>query len=202
MSDSAPSLQFWLDRLRAGGPGALEARNELIRHSRERFRLLTRQMLRGFPGLRQWEDTSDVLQNVLIRIDRVLLSLDLPTPRDFLHLAACQIRRELIDLSRHYFGPHGRGTHQIPPGQIGQDPMLDPADHREDPCHLERWGELHETIANLAEDERELFDLLFYQGLSQVETAALLELPVRTLQRRWQKARTNFMTRLGGDLPF
>ena len=202
MSDPAPPLQFWLDRLRAGGSGALEARNELIRHSRERFRLLTRQMLRGFPGLRQWEDTSDVLQNVLMRIDRVLLALDVPTPRDFLSLAACQIRRELIDLTRHHFGPHGQGTHQIPPGQIGRGSPPDPADQRDDPCHLARWSELHETIANLGEDERELFELLFYQGMNQIEAAALLELPVRTLQRRWQKARTNFMTRLGGDLPF
>ena len=68
MSDSAPLLAFWLDRLRAGDPAA---RNELIRHSRDRLRLLTRQMLRRFPGVRQWEETSDVLQNVLVRLLRV-----------------------------------------------------------------------------------------------------------------------------------
>ena len=197
MSDSALSLQFWLDRLRVGDS---EARNELIRHSLERFRLLTRQMLRRFPGLREWEDTSDVLQNVLIRIDRVLRSIDVPTPRDFLRLATAQIRRELIDLQRHHFGPLGDGTHRAHPGDLGDHP--EPADGREDPYHLARWGEVHDTIAGLAEDERELFELLYYQGLAQEEAAGLLEIPLRTLQRRWQRARSNFMTRLGGDPPF
>ena len=198
MSDSTPSLQFWLDRLREGDP---EARNELIRHSRERFRLLTRQMLRRFPGLREWEDTSDVLQNVLIRIDRVLRSIDVATPRDFMRLATAQVRRELIDLKRHHYGPMGQGTHQLPPGRDG-DAFPEPADQPADPYQLARWSELHESIANLAEDDRELFELLYYQGLTQTEAAAFLEIPIRTLQRRWQHARSNFMTRMGDDLPF
>ena len=49
MSNSVPTLQYWLDRLRQGDP---EARNELIGHSRERFRLLTWQMMRSYPRVR------------------------------------------------------------------------------------------------------------------------------------------------------
>ncbi len=199
MSDSAPSLQVLLDQLQAGGAGAREARNELIGHSQERFRLLVRRMLRGFPALHRLENTSDVLQDVLVRIDSLLQSIDVTTPRDFLRLAAVQIRRVLIDLTRHHFGPEGEATHQIPPGQNGQGVMPDPADKSEDPYQLARWSELHEYIAGREEGERELFELIYYQGLNQAEASAMLDLPVRTLQRSWQRARMDLKMYLGED---
>jgi RNA polymerase sigma-70 factor (ECF subfamily) len=196
MSDSA----FWIDRLRAGDPAA---RNELIRHSRDRLRLLTRQMLRSFPGVRQWEETSDVLQNVLLRLDRALQAVTPPTPRDFLRLATAQIRRELIDLARHHGGPEGLGANLVPPGRFesGNTPP-DPEDSSADPSSLARWHDLHAQIAGLQDGDRELFDLLYYQGLKQAEAAAVLEIPLTTFKRRWRAARVRLMTRLDGELPF
>jgi RNA polymerase sigma-70 factor (ECF subfamily) len=200
VSEDPPSLQSLLDRLRAGDPAA---RNDLICHSRKRLRLLTRQMLRRFPGVRQWEDTSDVLQNVLLRLDGALQDVEVRSPRDFLRLAAVQIRRELIDLSRHHFGPKGLGANVVPPGQ-GEDDAAppEPSDSSADPYRLAQWHDLHCQIAALDEDARELFGLLYYQGLTQPEAAALLEVPLRTFKRRWLKARQLLMTRLGGELPF
>jgi RNA polymerase sigma-70 factor (ECF subfamily) len=200
VSDSAPSLQHWLDRLREGDPAA---RNELIRHSRDRLRLLTRQMLRRFPGVRQWEETSDVLQNVLVRLDRALQAVEVPSPRDFLRLATIQIRRELLDLTRHHFGPEGLGANVVPPGQVALgDTPPEPQDRREDSDHLTRWHDLHCQIAGLDEEDRELFELLYYQGLKQADAAALLGIPLTTFKRRWRAARVRLMTRLGGELPF
>src|SRR5439155_8068641 len=103
-NDSTAQLQHWLDRHQAGDAGA---REELIRYSQERLRRLTRQMLRHYPGVHRWEDTSDVFQNVLVRLDRALRDMTLATPQDLLCFAAALVRRELIDLSRHYFGPEG-----------------------------------------------------------------------------------------------
>jgi RNA polymerase sigma factor (sigma-70 family) len=197
MSDSIPTLEFWLDRLRRGEPAA---RNELIRHSRERFRLLTRQMMRRFPGLREWEETSDVLQGVLIRLDRALQQIDVPTPLDFFRLAAHHINFELIDLTRHHYGPAGRGTHLLPPGQIG-DLFPEPIDEAADPFDLAKWGALHEYIANLPADERQLWHLRYYQGLTHEESAALLGMSLRTLQRRWHDALIKCRIRLGDDWP-
>jgi RNA polymerase sigma-70 factor (ECF subfamily) len=199
VSDSGASLQPWLDRLRAGDPAA---RNELIRHSRGRLRLLTRQMLRHFPGVRQWEETSDVLQNVLLRLDRALQAVEVPSPRDFLRLANAQIRRELIDLSRHHFGPHGLGANLVPPGQGRPGDTPEPEDSSADPDRLLRWHDLHCQIAGLDDADRELFELLYYQGLKQAEAAGLLGLPLTTFKRRWRSARLRLMTRLGGELPF
>jgi RNA polymerase sigma-70 factor (ECF subfamily) len=200
MSDSAPSIVFWLDRLRTGDPAA---RNELIRHSRDRLRLLTRQMLRGFPGVQRWEDTSDVLQNVLVRLDRALQALEIASQRDFLRLATAQIRRELIDLARHHSGPQGLGANLVPPGHVepGSNPH-EVADSSADPVQLARWQELHTQIASLEDEDRELFELLYYQGLKQADAASVLGVPLTTFKRRWRGARVRLMMRLDGELPF
>src|SRR5262245_18244755 len=111
--ESSSTIEHWLERLRAGDPAA---RNELLRHSQERLRLLTRRMLRRFPGVHQFGETSDVVPDVLLRLHRALNAVDIPSARDFLCLAACLIRRALLDFSRHYFGPKGLGANQAPPG--------------------------------------------------------------------------------------
>ena len=64
-------------------------------------------MLKGYPGVARWEQTDDVAQNALIRMDRALRAIPRRRLPDFSRLAAAQVRRELIDLARHYFGPRG-----------------------------------------------------------------------------------------------
>jgi RNA polymerase sigma-70 factor (ECF subfamily) len=146
-------------------------------------------MLDRFPNVGRWEDTSDVFQNVLIRLDRTLQQVPLATTRDFLRLAAFHVRRELIDLSRQY------SRYQKQP------PVLpEPADDSGDPVVLARWGEIHGFIADLPDDLREPFDLIFYQGLTQPEAADVLGVSLRTLKRRWQEARLRLMDWLGGEL--
>ena len=44
-------------------------------------------------------------------------------------------------------------------------------------------------VAALPEDEATVTDLLFYQGLTQEAVALHLGVDVRTVQRRWQRAR-------------
>src|SRR5205809_988660 len=52
-----------------------------------------------------------------------------------------------------------------------------------------RWAELHALVQGLPDEEQAVTDLIFYQGLTQEEAAALLGVDVRTVQRRWQRAR-------------
>jgi RNA polymerase sigma-70 factor (ECF subfamily) len=196
MSDSVPTLQYWLDRLREGDP---EARNELIGHSRNRFRLLTRQMMRSYPRVREWEETSDVLQNVLVRLDRALQAIVVETPEDLTCLAATQIRRELIDLSRRHFGPLGAGRHLVSPGH--DEAFPEPADRAADPSDLAKWCALHEYLANLPDDERRLWDVKYYQGLTDEQAAALLGMSLRTFQRRWPETKIETRIAMGDDWP-
>ena len=70
-----------------------------------------------------------------------------------------------------------------------------------DPEKLRRWTEFHEAVARLPDDLRAVFDLLWYQKLSQAEAAALLGVAVPTGKLRWMKARLQVQRALGGS-PF
>ena len=61
--------------------------------------------------MHRWEQTDDVVQNALVRLRRALETTSPESVRSFVNLAAVQIRRELIDLARHYHGPNGMGAH-------------------------------------------------------------------------------------------
>src|SRR5262249_8460459 len=77
----------------------------------------------------------------------------------------------------------------------------EPADESGDPTRLARWSEFHRKIETLPEEEREVFDLVWYQGLSQAEAADLLQVSERTIKRRWQSARLKLHDLLEGESP-
>src|SRR5262245_1354885 len=183
-------MQLMLPRAVAGDGAALDT---LLAHCGERLTALTRRMLGDFRRVRRWAQTDDVLQSALVRLLGALRSVQPQTPRDFLALATLQIRRELIDLARHYYGPEGIGANQeshAPADSQGAGPR-DPSDIRHEPASLAEWTELHGLIDTLPAEEREVFGLLYYQGLSQAEAAELLNVSVRTVQRRWHDALCN-----------
>jgi RNA polymerase sigma-70 factor (ECF subfamily) len=193
-------LQHCLDRLRAGDEAA---RDDLLRAACERLTRLTRKMLRADGRVRRWEQTDDVLQNALLRLCRALREETPESLRAFFRLAAVQVRRELIDLARHYYGPQGRAARHASPPPDRERPAEDtfPADARHDPSGLALWGEFHEQIGALPEEEREVFDLVWYQGLTHAQAAALLDVSVKTVQRRWQAGCGRLHAALHGELP-
>jgi RNA polymerase sigma-70 factor (ECF subfamily) len=196
-------LQGCLDRLRAGDPAA---RNDLLRHSQGRLRTLTRCMLARYPGVHQLEQTDDVLQNVLLRLNRMLDQLEVASVGDYLRLAATNIRRELIDLRRHYFGPRGIGANEavlpLTPDGSQAATRAEPAGSSSGGAlSFDDWTAFHESAAHLPDAEREALDLLFYHGLTEDEAARVLAVSVSTVKRRWQAARVLLMERLGGMSP-
>jgi RNA polymerase sigma factor (sigma-70 family) len=205
MADSTPSsaqIQLRLDRLRAGDGSA---RDELLMIACARLGRLARKMLRSYPVVRPWEQTDDVLQNAVMRLYRALDVVKPASVRSFINLAAVQIRRELIDLARHYDGPEGPGRHHVSlAGSDGSESPGGPPDAAEDtgdPARLAAWTEFHDKIGTLPDQEKEVFDLLWYQGLSQAEAAALLGVTERVVKYRWRSARLKLHQMLGGQLP-
>ncbi len=197
-------IQGWLDRLQAGDDSARES---LLACASNRLVRLAKKMLKGYPGVHRWEQTDDVLQNALVRLDRSLRSVKPPTASDFFRLAAAQIRRELIDLARHYSGPMGLGAnHQSQADANGEvraeASEAEPADLTHEPGRLAVWTEFHAWIEELPGEDRELFDLLWYQGLTQAEAASVLGLSERAVNKHWVAARLRLGTTLGGRLPF
>ncbi len=65
----------------------------------------------------------------------------------------------------------------------------------------ERWALLHEQIDQLPADEQEIVELLWFHDLRQSQAADLLAIDVRTVRRRWQRARLKLFDALGGELP-
>src|SRR5262249_29172027 len=154
----------------------------------------TRKMLHDYRGVRRWEETGDVFQNAMLRLCRALQTVTPASLREFFRLAALQVRRELIDLARHYYGPEGAGANHV--SQAPRDdtstaapPGYEAADLTQDPSRLALWTEFHRHVEGLPEEEREVFDLLFYQGLSQAEAAAVVGVSDRTIKSRWRSAR-------------
>lgn len=190
---SSAELQVYIDRLRAGDRGA---RDELLGHACERLRRLTRKMLQGYPRVKRWELTDDVLQNALLRLWTALQEVTPRSAREFFGLASLQIRRELIDLAYRYYGPQGLGAHHSSHVETPE-----PGDSTQDPGRLAVWTEFHQRVESLPEEEREAFDCLWYQGLTHREAAALLGISEATMKRRWVAARRRLHALLKGGLP-
>ncbi len=193
-------LHAWLERIRAGDRAA---RDELLRHFCARLERLARKMLRHFPHVAQWVQTDDVLQNSLLRLLRALEHVQPDSTRAFFALAAEQMRRELIDLARHYFGPHGPGTHQAGATQGGATAtyLPEPPDRADDPADLEQWCQFHQEVERLPNEEREVVGLIFYHGWPQAQVAQLLQMSVRTVRRRWESAMVLLHQALRGGQP-
>jgi RNA polymerase sigma-70 factor (ECF subfamily) len=173
-----------LDRMRAGDRAAAD---ELFRHLGDRLERLARKMLRGFPAVRRWEGTGDVLQNASLRLMRALQKVRPDSTPKFFALAGIQIRRELLDLKRHYRAVNAAHHSDRVCGDSGT-PAHEPVDPAPGLDELEEWCAFHQQIDGLPEEEREVVDLHFYQGLSKAQVAELLEVDVRTVQRRWNAA--------------
>jgi len=186
-------LQHWLTLARQGD---VDVRNQVVTHVCERLRLLTRKMLRGYPTVKRWSETDDVLQNAMLRLHRSLSEVQPESPRQFYGLATTQIRRELIDLARHFNGPEGIGAnHHTDDGKICE------ANPGAEPENLESWTEFHQAVEALPDDQRDVVSLLWYEDLSQPEAAEVLGISLATLKRRWQMARLALFDRMK-DLDF
>jgi len=176
-------IQRLLNKARSG---SAEDRHILIHHACSRLLKLTRKMLGNFRNLKRWEQTDDVFQNALIRLHRALNEVEVLDVRHFFNLAALQIRRELLDLSKHYFGKEGCGRNL--------NRVMDPShtvdgqiDHNYGEFH--EWVRFHELIEGLPEQEREILNLLFYEGFNQDEVSRFLDISLSTVKRRWLSAR-------------
>jgi RNA polymerase sigma factor (sigma-70 family) len=200
--DTTVVLQRCLDRLNAGDAAA---REELLTAACGRLNRLARKMFRAETRLRQWQETGDVFQGAMVRLCRALGDVTPTSPRAFYRLAALQIRRELIDLARHFYGPGGMATQlrsNTAPLDDAESPHFsEAADLTLEPARLAAWTEFHQQIGALPEEEREVFDLVWYQGLSHAQAAELLQVSTKTIQRRWQSACLRLHDALHGNLP-
>jgi RNA polymerase sigma factor (TIGR02999 family) len=181
--DRTREIQQLLDRVR-DGDGA--ARTELLARAYERLRLLARKMFhQDFPRLGNLHETDSILHEAVLRLSRALRDVPPPSVHDFLTFSAAQIRRVLLDMAR----AQGRRDRKFTTLSDAPDSVAQPGGAGADPSHLAQWGEFHERVRELPDEERKVVDLYWYQGLTQAETARLLGVHEKAVSRRWLSAR-------------
>lgn len=184
------NLENCLGQLASGDDSA---RRMVLELASERLYRLTRVMFHQFPSLRNWEETPDIHQRAMLRLFQALDDVRPENPRQLFNLAALQVKRILIDLSRHYaVSRDGVQRHPIPASRSADAAGLlqnQPQDESLQPGSLENWTAFHEKIGSLPDPEREVTMLLFYDGLGQAEVAQLMEVSIRTVKRLWHSAK-------------
>lgn len=190
-----------VERIRRGDRNA---RNDLIIQLQHRLERLARRMLRGFPGVGRWVEAEDVLQNAMLRLLKSLQSFDLKNTTELFSWATELIRRELIDLARHFLGPEGHGANHesgtIDP--YGPDDLPNPREPlASDPSgdDLARWQAFHEKVVDLPAKEREIFGLIYYDGLTQAQVGELFGCSEKTARTYYHRACAMLKERLNGD---
>lgn len=184
------SLQPLIERLNAGDQKALDP---LFAMSMERLRALAGRMLRD-DRMRRWYETDDLYQRTMTDLLRMLREQPPQTAREFLNIAAWKMRNCLTDLAREVRKNAGglarqHETDHPLPGRDQDAPRLaGAADDGPDPAAGVSL-DLHQTVGLLPDELREVFNLLFYLGLTQDEAAKVMEVSVPTVKRRWREAR-------------
>ena len=203
--DHSSELQFFLQRVLDDKSHAFD---DLAYHASERLRRMAASMLRKYQSVRRWEETDDVLQSALIRLHRSVNEVKPDSVRAFFGLAATQIRRELLDLSRHYYGAHGIGrNHQSnafdsrSESEKASPGLEQRAVSTDRPTDLAGWTEFHQAIEGLPKDEKEVFELIWYGGILRKDVAKLLDINEKTVLRRFTRARVTLYQMMSGDSP-
>lgn len=184
------AIQRCIERLNANEPAA---RTELLQITHDRLLAMVRAQLSRSPRLRRWEQSDDVLQKVYMRLLRCFDQVPIATTREYLSLAATNMQRELIDLARYYFRETGPGRNHATPGS--NEDWAQNVDS-DDAAKLLEWAELHEFIARLPDEEREVFNLHWYHDLTHKEVADLLGVSTKTVSRRWMEAKDRLAAHL------
>jgi DNA-directed RNA polymerase specialized sigma24 family protein len=96
------------------------------------------------------------------------------------------------------------GTHHesVGPSDARRGSGFDsPAADTNEPGRLTDWTEFHAQVEALPDEQKEVFNLVWYQGLTQVEAAALIGVTERVVKWRWRAARLTLHQALKGESP-
>jgi RNA polymerase sigma factor (sigma-70 family) len=171
-------VQRYLDELAGDRPAEPVIRALLDGAVRRLHQLCAALLHRSYPRLTRPPlnlQADEMLSAVVERLLKALRAARPRTVRQFFALACQHMRWELNDMAR-------RLDEQ--PAALELDEGLVPAPAGSDSGLTPDGRRMLEAIANLPEGEREAFDLVRIQGLSQAEAAQVLGVSPMTVNRR------------------
>jgi RNA polymerase sigma-70 factor (ECF subfamily) len=133
-----------------------------------------------------------VLHDSLPRLSRALESVPPASVAEFFQLASRQMRWELLDLVQRYYGLEEPGGKQALTGveeSSQSTPLEEVSTDTYNPPDLAFWTEFHQAVEALPDKDRQVFELLWYQELTQGEAASILQVAESTIRRHWLSAR-------------
>jgi RNA polymerase sigma-70 factor (ECF subfamily) len=178
------AVQRYLDALH-GDSAAEPIIRELLERAVGRLRLLCATLLyRRYPRLTHAPlnlETDDLLGGVVAGLLGALRTVRPQNVRQFFALASQHMRWQLNDLARR--------LDEQPAAAALAEPGVAAMPSSSDSCLSPDGRRMLRAIENLPAGEREVFDLVRIQGLTQVEASAVVGASVKTVQRRLNRAR-------------
>jgi RNA polymerase sigma factor (sigma-70 family) len=189
------AVQRYLHELGGGAPTDPAVR-AVIERAAERLHLLcTHLLIRSYPRLTKPPlnlQSEEMLSAVVERLLKAMREVRPQTTRQFFALANRHMRWELNDLARR-LDEQSRAVElrdDLVPSPETTGSVLSPNARR-----------MLEAIENLPEEEREVFDLVRIQGMTQAEVAELLGVSTKTVQRRLNRGLVLLSEKLGDLRP-
>ena len=174
-------VQRYLDELAGDAPVEPVVRALLDRAVRRLHQLCAALLYRRYPRLTRPPlnlQADEMLGAVVERLLKALREARPATVREFFALAAQHMRWELNDMARRLDGE---------PAAVELREGLVPARASSDSGLTGDGLRILEAIGRLPEDEREAFDLVRIQGMSQAEAARVLGVSAMTVNRRLKR---------------
>jgi RNA polymerase sigma factor (sigma-70 family) len=186
------AVQRCLNRLRVSNEAKAQGIvREIISVSADRLRVLCKSMLsRNYPRLAKGPlnlRPEELLSLVVERLLKAMQSVHLVHFRQFFALAVKHIRWELNEQARSI---DGREYELLESDAVAQPP----AEYSQQPSPTA--CRILEAIDALPHDDREVFELVRLQGMSQVNAAEVLGVSVKTVQRRLNRVLPHLCERL------
>jgi RNA polymerase sigma factor (sigma-70 family) len=179
-----PSEENTTHLLQLIGQGDREARGRLISRFYDRLRRLVLKMLRDFDRVRYRQEPEDILQDMFVQLQKAFDNQRVPpTSREFFAQATVIARHILMDEAAKCRVRAKTGTLQT--GNPQESELdIDPGQSTQNPFALATWTEFHQKVDSLlTPEERQVFEMVFYLDMTQVEVAGILGLPPKTVSR-------------------
>jgi len=189
------AVQEYLQELDGDSPSEPIVRALLERSAARLHLLCTTMLVRRYPRLMRYPtnlQSEEMLSAIVERLLKAMRSVHPETPRQFFALANRHMRWELNDLAR-------RLDQQTQSLELHEDAA--PSPETSGSVLGSDAIRMIEAIENLPETEREVFELIRIQGITQSEAAELLQVSAKTVQRRLNRCLLILSEQLGDLRP-